>query len=139
MNRQGPLSPVSISSNEWSGADRYKDTGNRGNLITPPVSGYSNGMSTMSGMSGMNGRSGDFRGNPSPPSSIGRQSIQSNGTNTSGDTQRRKQVMMEESLGQHYSVLKRYLANTIREDAAEGKPNRARDKLVRLSPIQFQE
>ena len=140
MNRQGPLSPISISSNEWPSGDRYQPgAGSRNNLATPPVSGYSNGMSNMNGMSGMNGRPGDFRGNPSPPSSIGRQSIQSNGTNMSGETQRRKQVMMEESLGQHYGVLKRYLANTIREDAAEGKPNRARDKLVRLSPIQFQE
>ena len=46
---------------------------------------------------------------------------------------------MEESLFQHYTVLKRYLATTQRDEAAEGKPNRARDKLVRLSPVQFQE
>ena len=47
--------------------------------------------------------------------------------------------MMEESLYQHYRTLQRFLASTQRDEAAEGKPNRARDKLVRLSPIQFQE
>ena len=82
------------------------------------------------------GRPGDFRGNPSPPSSVGRSS---NGAQFASDNQRRKQLMMEESLAQHYMVLKRYLANSSRDEAAEGKPNRARDKLVRLSPIQFQE
>ena len=47
--------------------------------------------------------------------------------------------MMEESLYQHYRTLQRYLASSQRDEASEGKPNRARDKLVRLSPIQFQE
>ena len=47
--------------------------------------------------------------------------------------------MMEESLFQHYRVLQRYLESTQRDEPLQGKPNRARDKLVRLSPIQFQE
>ena len=47
--------------------------------------------------------------------------------------------MLEDNLSQHYVVLKRYLANSLRDEQIDGKPNRARDKLVRLSPIQFQE
>ena len=46
---------------------------------------------------------------------------------------------MEESLTQHYHVLKRYLAQSLRDEKGNPKPNRARDKLLRLSPVQFQE
>ena len=47
--------------------------------------------------------------------------------------------MMEESLAQHYMVLKRYLAQSLRDEKGNPKPNKARDKLLRLSPVQFQE
>lgn len=47
--------------------------------------------------------------------------------------------MMEETLSQHYSILKRYLAQSLRDEKGNAKPNRARDKLLRLSPVQFQE
>lgn len=47
--------------------------------------------------------------------------------------------MMEESLAQHYFVLKRYLAQSLRDEKGNPKPNKARDKLLRLSPVQFQE
>ena len=47
--------------------------------------------------------------------------------------------MMEDNLIQHYNVLKEFLKESLRQDQAEGKPNRARDKLLRLSPVQFQE
>ncbi|KAI4183368.1 MAG: hypothetical protein LQ346_006348 [Caloplaca aetnensis] len=46
---------------------------------------------------------------------------------------------MEEALSQHYAILKRYLAQALRDEKGNGKPNRARDKLLRLSPVQFQE
>ena len=46
---------------------------------------------------------------------------------------------MEENLSQHYKILKRYLAESLRDDKANPKPNRARDKLLRLSPVQFME
>ena len=46
---------------------------------------------------------------------------------------------MEENLAQHYSILKRYLAQSLRDDKGIVKPNRARDKLLRLSPVQFME
>lgn len=57
----------------------------------------------------------------------------------SAEAQRRKQSTMEDSLGQHYVSLKRYLAPSLQAEANDGRPNRARDKLVRLSPTQFQE
>ena len=47
--------------------------------------------------------------------------------------------MMEESLAQHYAILKRYLAQSLRDEKGNPKPNRARDKLLRLSAVQFQE
>lgn len=47
--------------------------------------------------------------------------------------------MMEEALSQHYAILKRYLAQSLRDEKGNAKPNRARDKLLRLSPVQFQE
>ena len=47
--------------------------------------------------------------------------------------------MMEENLAQHYAILKRYLAQSLRDEKGNPKPNRARDKLLRLSPVQFQE
>lgn len=158
MNRpQGPLSPpISVASSEWSrhqssssGAypqnlspnNNNNNNNGRGNTLTPPVSGSLNGSNGsftngMNGPNGMNGRPGDYRGNPSPPASVGRLS---NGANLSMDPHRRKQSIVEDSLAQHYSVLKRYLAQSLREEQADGKPNRARDKLLRLSPVQFQE
>ncbi|MCJ1394335.1 component of the polarisome [Xylographa bjoerkii] len=144
---QGPLSPVSIASSEWSGVTRYQsndhsysptlgsNNNSRTNLITPPVSGYSHGVNGNL-QNGMNGRSSDYRSNPSPPSSIARSS---NGTTMSLETQRRKQSMMEDSLAQHYTELKAFLASTLRDDRNGVKPNRARDKLLRLSAVQFQE
>ncbi len=55
------------------------------------------------------------------------------------DEGRRKTLMMEESLAQHYSTLKRYLAQSLRDEKGNPKPNKARDKLLRLSSVQFQE
>lgn len=46
---------------------------------------------------------------------------------------------MEERLSQHYAILKRFLAQSLRDEKGNPKPNRARDKLLRLSPVQFQE
>lgn len=46
---------------------------------------------------------------------------------------------MEERLMQHYHILKRFLAQSLHDEKSSSKPNRARDKLLRLSSIQFQE
>lgn len=141
-NRNGPLSPVSIgSNNEWSGIEKYQDDNdspyqmNRGQLASPPISSASNG--TMDGRD-----SGGSPGNPSPPSSIGRSSI---GTGTglyagSENGQEKKDEQFEALLSEHYISLKRYLAASLRDEKGNPtRPNRARDKLLRLSPVQFQE
>lgn len=139
--RAGTFSPVSPDGSEWSGISRYQNTGPpnfppnhsaRGNLATPPISGSSNGMQGPGRMSnGMSRRPGE----PSPPNSVGRSSY---GT-TMSEGARRKTLQMEENLAQHYAILKRYLAQSLRDDKGNPKPNRARDKLLRLSPVQFME
>ncbi|KAF3348645.1 hypothetical protein VD0002_g1410 [Verticillium dahliae] len=134
--RNAPLSPVSVGGSEWSGIDKYQsmadDGFNRGNLVSPPNSGGSNGV--MNGGFSSGPRS---TGGPSPPPSIGRSS---NGTNLyarseSGRSQREEHV--EAVLGQHYVALKDYLSG---RDGNTSKPlNKAQDKLLRLSAVQFLE
>ena len=46
---------------------------------------------------------------------------------------------MEENLAHHYNILRRYLAQSLRDEKGNVRPNRARDKLLRLSAVQFQE
>ena len=142
-HRSGTFSPVSVNGSEWSGITRYQGTessystaipNQRGNLATPPVSTSSNGIHGT--FNGINNRRPSDNGNPSPPSSVGGRS--SFGGNRV-DEGRRKTLMMEESLAQHYSTLKRYLAQSLRDDKGNPKPNKARDKLLRLSSVQFQE
>ena len=83
---------------------------------------------------GMNGRPGG----PSPPNSVGARS--SYGTTMSSTEAKRRQTMqMEDRLTQHYAILKRFLGQSLRDEKGNPKPNRARDKLLRLSGIQFQE
>lgn len=77
------------------------------------------------------------RGAPSPPSSVTRSSYGT--TLSSSEGHRRKTLQMEERLSQHYSILKRFLAQSLRDEKGNPKPNRARDKLLRLSAVQFQE
>ncbi|KAL8739125.1 MAG: hypothetical protein Q9181_000154 [Wetmoreana brouardii] len=142
--RSGTFSPVSTDGSEWSGIARYQNpeppnypsqpSRPRGNLATPPVSGSSAGIQGRLS-NGMNRPPNAHPSNPSPPSSVARSSY---GTSLS-DHQRRKTLMMEEALSQHYAILKRYLAQSLRDEKGNAKPNRARDKLLRLSPVQFQE
>lgn len=82
---------------------------------------------------GMNRRPGE----PSPPNSIARSSYGT--TMSSTEQQRRKTLQMEERLSQHYAILKRFLAQSLRDEKGNAKTNRARDKLLRLSAVQFQE
>ena len=46
---------------------------------------------------------------------------------------------LEAQLADHHRVLKDYLAESLRQDKTYMPHNRARDKLLKLSPIQFQE
>ena len=143
--RSGTFSPASTADgSEWSGISRYntaefsplQSNNNRANLATPPISGSSNGTHGPM-ITGGSRRTGDA-GNPSPPNSTGRSSYGNNNINMS-EWQRRKTFMMEESLAQHYGILKRYLAQSLRDEKGNPKPNKARDKLLRLSAVQFQE
>ena len=138
--RSGTFSPVSVDGSEWSGISKYQNhqdpstypTHPRANLATPPISGSSAGLQQGRFSNGNNRPANAHPGNPSPPSSVARSSVLS-------DHQRRKTLMMEEALSQHYAILKRYLAQSLRDEKGNPKPNRARDKLLRLSPVQFQE
>ena len=77
-------------------------------------------------------------GGPSPPNSVGARS--SYGTTMSSSDVRRRQTMpAEERLSQHYAILKRFLGQSLRDEKGNMKPNKARDKLLRLSGVQFQE
>jgi hypothetical protein len=145
----GPLSPVSIGGgNEWSGISKYQNldtdlysANGRGQLATPPISSGSN--STMNGSTfSPRGAEGVASPNgPSPPSSIARSS---NGNSLYGSTlndpgRRAMDEQIEATLSEHYVALKRYLAQSLRDEKGNPKPNKARDKLLRLSAVQFQE
>ncbi|KAI5202512.1 hypothetical protein AUEXF2481DRAFT_562693 [Aureobasidium subglaciale EXF-2481] len=50
-----------------------------------------------------------------------------------------KSTSQEAALTHHYNVLKVYLARYLRDEQGNTRPTRARDKLLRLSPTQFNE
>ncbi|GAB7363264.1 hypothetical protein MBLNU230_g3546t1 [Neophaeotheca triangularis] len=89
-----------------------------------PSSASSMGMSNDGRMGGP-GRNGG----PLPGRDRDRDSSKSNGFRPES----------EEQLGRHYGVLKHYLAAILRDEQGNPKPNRARDKLLRLSVTQFME
>lgn len=134
--RNAPLSPVSLGGSEWS-SNKYPDDGHhpssRGNLASPPLSG---------GVMSMNGFPPGPRSNgggPSPPASIGRSSM---GTgifprtdSARNSTATRSEPLDEAVLQEHYVTLKLFLQG--RDPNAKQPPNKARDKLLRLSSVQF--
>ncbi|CCF46718.1 hypothetical protein CH063_03934 [Colletotrichum higginsianum] len=135
--RNAPLSPVSLGGSEWSVGKYPNNTddpyaNNRGNIVSPPNSGGSNG--AMNGAFPPGPRSA---GGPSPPPSVGRSS---NGTNLYARSESGRSIREEQAegiLGEHYVALKNYL-----NGGQGGKPtpaNKARDKLLRLSSVQFLE
>ncbi|KAF2013887.1 hypothetical protein BU24DRAFT_249220 [Aaosphaeria arxii CBS 175.79] len=152
--RNGTLSPVSTDSTEWSPITRYQSLGggsdnpyspalppnNRGG-ITPPASVHSSTNVTDGGMpNGMGRPAGN--GNPSPPSSVGRSS-DGTGLYAQGlpdqNLNRQKMMKLEETLSEHYRVLRSYLAPYINDEKGNPRASRAKDKLTRLSVVQFQE
>ncbi|KAJ5808165.1 Spa2 homology (SHD) of GIT [Penicillium riverlandense] len=134
------MSPVSVDGSDWSGINQYQKTeppfsptfSARGNLATPPTS---QGIPSAPLSPSIPPPTGSA--NPSPPSSIAARSS----VGTLGDGQRdpRRYRQMEEILGQHYAALKRFLNASYRDDRGPGRSNKARDKLLRLSPTQFHE
>jgi len=145
--RNGPLSPVSLGGSEWSGISKYQNgldndlpyspnPNNRGQLVSPPISSGSN--STMNGFPPRES-SGGSPGGPSPPASIARSSVGTGLYAQSESGRSRKDEQFEATLSEHYVALKRYLAASLRDEKGNPRPNKARDKLLRLSPVQFQE
>lgn len=149
----GPLSPVSIVGSEWSGISKYQTLeadspyfpNNRGQLASPPISTGSN--STMNGGPFPRGQESNSPSNgPSPPASIARSSNGAslyNGSTLNGGSseggRNRTDGQFEAMLSEHYVALKRFLAQSLRDEKGNPRPNKARDKLLRLSPVQFQE
>lgn len=142
--RNGTLSPVSTdSTSEWSPVTRYQNIDNpyspslppSRNGATPPLSISSNADGRMSGGMARNG-------NPSPPNSVGRSS---DGTGLYAQNMAdqgmssRKMIALEETLAEHYRVLKVYLGPYLNDEKGNPRPSRAKDKLTRLSAVQFQE
>lgn len=152
--RSGTLSPISVdSANDWSPVSKYNHLAGsdnpyspsvpptpRNQLITPPTS-------VTSSTDGMipNGlaRPPTSNGQPSPPSSIARSStgdgLYASSVRDRESISSRKALMIEEALSEHYRVLKVYLGPYLRDEKGNLRPNRARDKLLRLSGVQFQE
>ncbi|KAK0630119.1 hypothetical protein B0T17DRAFT_210799 [Bombardia bombarda] len=140
--RNAPLSPVSLGGSEWSYPPIDNDasySNNRGQLNTPPDSGGS--ARAMNGGFPPGPRSGSV-GGPSPPPSVGRSSAGTNlySRSESGRSQSQQAENQELVLSEHYVSLKRYLSATSRDGNPKPPPtNKARDKLQRLTGVQFLE
>lgn len=135
--RNVPLSPISLGGSEWSlskhpSRDENPYHNNRGNLASPPNSGGFNGAMSMNGFpSGPRSNGG-----PSPPPSVGRSSTGTNLFSGGSDSGRNSGRELDESLlNEHYVALKAFLH--ARGNDARQQPNKARDKLLRLSAVQF--
>ncbi|KAK0300811.1 component of the polarisome [Friedmanniomyces endolithicus] len=155
MNRPGPgpLSSLSINSIDSFpsryGGNSLGGTPNdiayaggpygvaRPGQISPPGSQHPSSSTDMSRPS----VSGSSLGRPpSSSSSVGRSSdgrIGFGGRPESGRSTFRPDN--EDALQRHYHVLKGYLASSLRDEKGNMKPNKARDKLLRLSVTQFME
>ncbi|KAH7034653.1 uncharacterized protein B0I36DRAFT_360154 [Microdochium trichocladiopsis] len=122
--RNPPLSPISVGGSEFS-PSVYGDAGR--SIKSPPGSVVG---------SNMNGFPSGARstGGPSPPASIARTSY---ARSESGRSVRGEDT--EAVLSEHYVALKRYLTATSKDGRAQPPPNKARDKLLRLSSVQFLE
>ncbi|KAK4250772.1 hypothetical protein C7999DRAFT_11405 [Corynascus novoguineensis] len=81
-------------------------------------------------------------GGPSPPPSVGRSSA---GTNLYARSESGRSITQSQSenqelvLSEHYISLKRFLSATSRDGNPKPPPNKARDKLQRLTGVQFLE
>lgn len=134
--RNAPLSPVSVGGSEYSvGKYQSLDNGDPYNNrapVSPPDSGGANPM--------MNGFPGPRSvGGPSPPPSVARSSTASGLYAASESGKSMRDENNEVILGVHYVALKKFLQSTSKDGRANPPPNRARDKLLRLSAVQFLE
>ncbi|KAG6013445.1 hypothetical protein E4U43_007283 [Claviceps pusilla] len=142
--RNVPLSPISPGGLDWTlpkspGLDdpAYQYQSSRGNLASPSTTGGFSGNGAMS----PNGFPSGTRSNggPSPPPSLGRSSTGTNilsaggGAGDGGPYGNRE--LDESVLLEHYFAFKAFLH--ARGQDARQPPNKARDKLLRLSTVQF--
>ena len=125
------MSPVSLSGSDWSGINNYQKP-------DPSVPQAPENESSSSFLS--HPSSGSPNNRPmSPPSSVnGRSSVQTISA-LSEPQQARRRKMMDDSLARHYTVFQRFLNATHRDIKSSPRSDRAKDKLLRLSPTQFYE
>jgi len=142
--RNGTLSPVSTDSQEWSPITRYQNIAGDNpysptlppnHTTPPPYASNADG--------GMRQRRPPGNGNPSPPSSIGRSSdgtgLYSSRASDASLMSNRKMQALEDTMSEHFHVLKAYLGPYLNDEKGNPRPSRAKDKLTRLSAVQFQE
>ncbi|KAG0635296.1 hypothetical protein HOY80DRAFT_1094038 [Tuber brumale] len=124
------LSPVSVAGSDWSGISGYqKRTSDQQYGGPPPRSG------SLANGEGM-GPPGQ-RQNVSPPASIARSSDGA-GLYAQSDASSLKDIIHDEEVAAHHSALRKLLQPYLSQPG-NSRPNKARDKLLRLSVVQFQE
>src|SRR5271163_1341062 len=157
--RAETISPSITRGSDWAGMNGFGNTGrsgspyspslpfNRGDLVTPPQPSSTNGGQFSNATAGyhpeppLTGLGLDSRRKPSGSQSLGPSPTVSiansrSSDGTLSDQQSNKYRRMEAELLSHYTVLKAYLRGGAPQPP---RPNRARDKLLRLSPVQFHE
>ncbi|KAJ0115833.1 hypothetical protein J7T55_004002 [Diaporthe amygdali] len=108
----------------------------QGQLASPPYSGGGGPNDPMNGGFPPGPRSA---GGPSPPPSVGRSSTATDIYARSESGRSGREANVEAVLGEHYVALKRYLSQTSRDGKPNPPANKARDKLQRLTGVQFLE
>ncbi|KAG6367991.1 hypothetical protein INS49_002191 [Diaporthe citri] len=108
----------------------------QGQLASPPYSGGGGPNGPMNGGFPPGPRSA---GGPSPPPSVGRSSTATDLYARSESGRSGREINVEAVLGEHYVALKRYLSQTSRDGKPNPPANKARDKLQRLTGVQFLE
>ncbi|RPB03101.1 hypothetical protein L873DRAFT_1787237 [Choiromyces venosus 120613-1] len=124
------LSPVSVTGSDWSGISGYQNRASDQLYGAPPP--RSGSLANGDGM----GPPGQ-RQNVSPPSSIARSSDGA-GLYAQSDASSLKDIIHEEEVAAHHSALRKLLQPYLSQPGG-ARPNKARDKLLRLSVVQFQE
>lgn len=154
-----PFSPMSMSSNDSSfvghygsisgasstpvGNDPAHASGSYGaaqpSQTSPPTSQHPSSSTDLSRPSA----SGSSHRPPSSASSVGMSSDGRMGVARPPRSDSARNVVIppngEDALQKHYGALRHYLAESLQDEKGNMKPNRARDKLLRLSVTQFME
>ncbi|PNS15646.1 hypothetical protein CAC42_4098 [Sphaceloma murrayae] len=146
QSRPRQVSPLSMESNDSSFLSRYQMMNPSDNPYeaakpqqgSPPLSEHPSG-STTDGHSRSTSSRSPGGSHMSSASSVARSS-EGNGmySPVTSESGRSFNPRHEDSLLEHYHVLKGFLGSSLGQDAA-AKSTRARDKLLRLSPTQFHE